>query len=405
MPLVKITCPNCGQSLTIDKSLNLKTCPACGGSLVFNNERVIDNGDLFSLDREEVINKGLFAIKHEKFDDLEKIYNVLKESGEDFYLTLFEMFLKIRMDVIFKTPDMPFTLSNKEMDDDLRSRYYHYARKKYITISQVMFDQIAGKYPDIPGDSRGKWKRSRTAYDDKYEKLSHYDEIASLIRGEYMDKLNSYPLKERETNIIHNLNVFMDMVSHYKIDLYGYNKEAQKHVLKDYNDTPNPGNRLKFTYYIILFILSFLGLVLNVTEWIILSILGNGFNGVLRIVIASVSVSLYIIGVILMLLKGKLLLRSPFVGIALIIGGLSISVGGILASIFSVALWFNITTVVISLIVLFISILKLQRYVPHKTNKNNTVIGSFESLVDESFDSGFKYHFSFYKGDKYNKVK
>ncbi len=405
MGLIKIICESCGQPLTIDESLNVEICPVCGASLKhhINNDVVLEDKPL---SYDNYVSSVLEGLKNNDFTELSFASSKMNEQFDGyFFTTLFALIDETKVDFIYHLPIIPTEASKEEMDEDLRSRYYFYARKKYHRIPQKSFNKIAGIYPDIPGESRGKWKRSITSLSAKEETLNLYNLYANTIRNKYLPKLESEASSQREKNILYNLKVWIDCVAHAYVDFSSYSDKANEVVRKDFNNTPNPGNSTKFSLYTLAYSVSLFALIFNIVELIIRANQGSLINGPLAYVFASISSLIYVFALITVIVAANMFTRFPILAASLIIVIAVICSGGIATADLSGAIWFNITTIVISLTSIIITIYKMVYYVPHKTTKNNTIIGNFNALVNNSFTVDFDYSWNNYQRNDYRTIR
>ena len=405
MGLVKRICPKCGQALTIDESLKVKVCPVCGAKLDDKNDDEEKGIESPSLSYDEYINKGLDALKNNDITLISSFIEPMKEQyGSFFFTALFALIIETKIDFIYHLPEIYESLSEEEVDEDMRSRYYHLARRKYFKVPQKTYNKIAGKYADIPGESRGKWNRSITSYTKKEAEIKKYSKIAELIRDKYLSSLEEKMYSQLDKDIVFNIKIWLDKVSHASIDFYSYNLKADEVVKKDYNDTPNPGNKTKFFSYLLVYLVSLAGLIFNTVEMIIEGVSGSAFHGPLAYIFAAISTTIYVFAVAIAIASGRLLSRFPLFAVSLIILSALICTGGIVTADLAGSVWFNITSIVISLTSVIITTYKMVYYYPHRQN-TNTIIGNFQALVDDSFVVDFKYDWSKYSGGSYTNIK
>ena len=403
MALIKFVCPKCSSVYTIDPNSKTQRCPICGAPL-FEGEEV----DIPDLSTPSDINSLSDALRHgfkllyfRSYDRLYDFSQLMKESYPNNYWTvLFELIGKVKLDLVFLLPKIDYTLDNDEIKDDVKSRYYHFARKKYAKSPQSTFNKIAGYYPDIPGNNRKRWNKARTKYEEKLEMVESYSEIASLIRTEYMDKLDSIAESEEQKNINFNIKVWLDQIAHAKLDLFRYNQTANEFVKNDYDRTPNPGNKPVFLGYLVFYLLAFLTLVLSVTQ-IVLSIINPNLanNTALSFVSVSVYAVIIILSGVLLLINRNMFRNHPVVSVFAVAILALISASGIATAGFKTRVnWFAIFAAVTSLVSLFYTSVKLIAYFPRKTN-GATIIGDYQKLSTNTFDVTFVFTFKTYEGE------
>ena len=404
MGLIKVICQNCGQPLTLEESLNVEICPVCGASLKHKENNEVTKEDS-PLSYDNCVNNALNGLKNNDFSDLLKALPLMKEQYPDsFFVDMFLLIEETRVDLIYHLPEIPLNATKEEIDEDLRSRYYFYARKKYHKLPQKSFNKIAGIYPDVPGETRGKWKRAITSLNNKEEAIKLYNLYADVIRNKYLEKLEGEASSKLEEDILYNLKVWLDRLSHSSIDFYAYGDKANEMVKEDFNKTPNPGNRTKFYSYMTVYLVSLFALIFNVVELIIEANQGSLFHGPMAYIFASISSLIYIFALITVIVAANMFQRFPILAIALVLLIGVICSGGIVTADLSGAFWFNITTIVIAVASIIVTTYKMVYYAPHKTNKNNTIIGNFNALADNSFEINFDYSWSDYQGNDYRLI-
>ena len=299
-------------------------------------------------------------------------------------------------------------MAKNEVEDDMKSRYYHYARKKYNRIPQVSYNKIAGIYADIPGESRGKWKRTNTSFINKFNTISSFKDICDDIELNYLSDLKSKANEQYDKDIVSNLETWIIDVRNAYDEYKKYDDAANKTVIDDYNLTPNPGNSIKFSSYMFIYVLSFLGLSLNLFEMIVVLINKNSIAGVFSYLLAALSTLIYVAVNLIFAINLKLFKRASIlmVSISVLSVVLCASYFASLSLTNSVgSIWFNITTIGLSLFSLVFVTFKLVVYFPRNTNKNGTIIGNFSSLVSGDFDVKFEYSFTPKTNKNYIQIK
>ena len=403
MPLVKLVCPKCSNVYAIDPERKVQRCPICGAPL-FEGEEV-DIPDLTApsdIDSLEVaLSHGFRLLYFRSYDHLFDFAKLMRGTYPDEYWTyMFELIGKTGIDFIFLIPKVDYQLSKEEIEEDMRSRVYHYARKKYSKSPQLTFNKIAGYYPDLPGNNRKKWKKARTKYEEKNEMVEHYSEVAAMIRSEYLYKLDELAKTEDQKHINHNLKVWLDQVAHAKIDLYRYNQSAETYVRDDYDKTPNPGNKPLFTGFLIFYSIALITFILSIIQ-IVLTIVNSDLasNRVLLYTAASIYTFLILLSGILLIAGLGYIRQHPVMSVIAITVLTLICGSGIATAGFNVRInWFAIFAALIALVALFFTSIKLVKYLPHKSAVG-TIIGDFPKLADNSFELSFVFAFKNYEGE------
>ena len=407
MALVKIICPKCQKVYTIDPSVTKQVCPICGAPLFEGSELDIPNleepKNISSLS--DALNYGFKLLYFRSYDRLLKFSKIMLEKyPNNYWSVLFELIGKSNLDFIFLLPKIDYTLTDEEIKEDARSRYYHYARKKYQKSPQSTFNKIAGFYPDIPSNKRNKWNKARTKYEEKLEEVNRYVSLTNLIREEYLERLDSLAISDDQKHINHNIKVWMDQVSHAQIDLYRYNQSIDNYVKEDYEETPNPGNKPVFLGYLSLYIIAFLTFVLSAVQIILTIINKEWMSRPVLYIIASISTVLILSASTLFLINRQIFRRLPVIGVAIMVTLLAICGAGIAtAGVNSIVSWFAIFSVVIALVALFYTSVKIVKNLPRKT-ENGTIIGDLAKLSDNSFEVTYVFAFKLYQGEELDEI-
>ena len=403
MPLIKISCPNCRQTYTINPDSVYQVCPICHSSLYKEDE--LDIPDLSMPedldDLSSYVRYGFKLLYFRSYDRLKNLSEIMMVKYPEYYWSMmFELIGRTNIDFVFLLPKVEYELTKEELDEDARSRYYHYARKKYAQSPQMTFNRIAGYYPDLPGDNRKKWRKAKTKYDERVDVINKYFEISNLIRSEYLSKLDQYAETDDERKINHNLKIWISQIVHARSELFLYNESINNQVKKDYENTPNPGNKPLFASFSTLYIISFLVFVWSLSEIILGFTLPDGLNPVFSYVAASISSILILISVVLLTIKGPILKRLPVVSVILIVAATFICGSGIAtAGIRTKLNWFSVFSIVIALISMFYAGYKMIKYFPHGS-RDTTIIGNFPKLANNSFDVQVEYEFKKFEGDE-----
>lgn len=403
MVLIKFTCPKCSYVYTMNSAISEQVCPICGAPFFEEHIDDLPNLDVpnnlsSSEDTFEYAFKLLYFRSYERIKDFVPF---LEEHYPSSYWTyMFSLIGETGIDFIFLLPKVEYELSEDEIKEDARTRFYHYARRKYSKAPQSTFNKIAGFYPDVPSNNRRKWNKARTKYEEKMEMVEGYYQISNLIRNKYLDKFEELAVTNDQKIINHNLKIWMNKVSHAQVDLKRYNQSIDSIVREDYERTPNPGNRPLFTGYMILYLLSFLTTVISVSH-VVLSLINRSFiSGTMSYVSAAIASALIIASTILLLSNLGWLRDRPVISVISLIAVVFICGSGITTAGLDVLInWYFIFSFVVSIALLFYISFKIVKYMPHNTQSVGTIIGDYEKLKNDSFEVNFVFVFKIYQGD------
>ena len=408
MGMSKVTCPNCGKLLTVDPKSIYSKCPLCGAPIFdvpVDLPPLVVRYDIRSLD--EFLKDGFEFLYFRAYDKLFELSTLmLKLHPDNFYSYLFNLIGKTEIDFIFLIKDINVKLTDEEIEEDMRSRYYFYARKKYSKSPQNIFSKISGHYPDLPGDKRGKWEKARTKYDEYHETIKKYFKVSDMIHSEYMTHFNRTAKNEDELNILKNIQIWLDQVSHAHLDLQRYNQEADEVVKQDYIATPYPGNKPKFTAYLTIYILALITLILGVTDIVISIVNGSTLAGVYGYLSVSIYNALLISAAVVWIVNGSLFQDRPLLGVGAIVGSVILTASGFITANVKVRIsWFSIFATVMAIALIAISIIKGMQYLPRSSRKCTTIIGDLPKLIDNSFEVNFSFEWKKYEGRHIQKIK
>ncbi len=408
MGMSKVTCPHCGKLLTIDPKSIYTKCPLCGGPLFetpVDLPPLVVRYDIMAL--EDFLKDGFQFLYFRAYDKLFELSTLmLRLHPDNFFSYLFNLIGKTEIDFIFLVKDININLNEKEIEEDMRSRYYFYARKKYSKSPQNVFSKIAGHYPDLPGDKRGKWEKARTKYDENYELIKKYSKVSDMIHVEYMEQFERTAKSEDEKNILKNIQIWLDQVSHANLDLHRYNQEADEVVKQDYIATPFPGNKPKFSAYLTIYILALLTLIIGVTDIIISITNGSTIAGAYGYISVTIYNALLIAAVVVWIVNGSLFEEKPLLGVtAIVVTAIITASGYITADVKARISWFSIFATVIGIVLIALSIIKGMQYLPRSSKKSTTIIGDLPKLIDNSFEVNFSFEWKKYEGRHIQKIK
>ncbi|MBR0295028.1 MAG: hypothetical protein IJQ67_03895 [Bacilli bacterium] len=404
MALTKIVCPKCEQIYTATADSKYLICPLCGAPLFEGEEIDLPDlsvpGDIDSL--QSALRHAFRLLYFRSYNRLLEFTKLMKELyPENYWSVLFELIGRTEIDFIFLIPKVDYALDDEEVKEDARARYYHYVRKKYSQTTQLAFNKIAGYYPDIPGNNKKKWNKARTKYEEKVELINSYSKVASIIREEYLEKLDQYASDEDQKNITYNIKIWLNQVAHAEVDLYRYNQSVENHVKDDYDRTPNPGNRPVFIGYVVFYLISLLTFVLSMTQ-IILSILNVDMmsNLVFLYFSASIFTVLLLVSSLVLFAKQGLFKKHPILAVTGLTILFLVCVSGIVTAGIKMRInWFAIFAGAIALLVLFYTSVKLVKYFPRKST-NDTIIGNFQKLSNNTFVIDYSFEFQPYQGEE-----
>ena len=403
MPLISLTCPKCSHVATVNADIIYPVCPLCGASFSLDDVELPDdlvvNESYDSL--EQYLSSGFRFLYFKAYDLLEEWSKKAKdEFKNDFWYIVLDLIGKIKMDVIFLLPEPEFVLSKVQMEHDAKTRIYHYARKKYASIELNEFQKILNFYPDQASEQQRKWKKASSRYDELKQQNSEYLKKCAIIKNEYLDRLKESASNDDQRAIVDNIQVWMNKVHHAAIELDRYDQNITNFVLDDYEKTPAPGNKGKFSLYLILYILSFFVFVISIVDLAISIYRQSGLVGPLSYVVSSASSLLITGGIVYYLTSTNLFRKHPIIAIALIILDVIVCASGIFTSeIQTIVKWFTIFSMAVSVIFLFWFTARLFKYFPRKRKNVNTIIGNFEQLTTDNFLVNYSFEWFEYSGN------
>ena len=408
MPLISLTCPKCSHVATVNSDVIYPVCPLCGTPFSLDNVQL--PGDLVVLESydslEQYLSSGFRFLYFKAYDLLEDWSKKAKdEYKNDFWYMVLDLIGKIKIDVIFLLPEPNFVLSKVQMEYDAKTRIYHYARKKYASIELNEYEKLLSFYPDQASEQQRKWKKAPSHYDELKVENDEYVKKCEIIKNEYMDRLKEAASNDDQKAVVDNIQVWMHKVQHASIELDRYNQNITNFVLEDYEKTPNPGNKGKYSLYMILYVLSFFVFVTSIVDLAVSIYRQSGLTGPLSYLVSAFSSLLITGGMIFYIASTRLLKKHPIIAIAMIIVDLLVCASGILTSeLQAIVKWFTIFSMSISLIFLFWFTIRVVKYTPRRTNKKHTIIGNFEALTTDNFLVNYSFDWLEYSGGNINPV-
>lgn len=411
MPLNSINCPHCGRICNVDLSTSVHTCLYCGKPL-FGEEIIKDIPSAYlnainalEANKTDVVDYIKLGFLYRTIKDYKSIYNLgLEMKGcfpYNFWTYLFLAIGETHFDLLSTLPEIDYKLTKEEINEDMKSRIYHYARNKYSTVTSMMYNEIADKYPDTPGETRGKWHKCKTQFENKLNKLLIFKKNNSIIKNLYLRNMEMYASNEKEMAIVHNFNVWSNRVDFAFDEIKRYERNSENFVIRDYEKTPDPGNKPNFFMNISLFIGSLIVFLLSIFEIISIYVQAINMPKPVIITLSILSSILLLIISIFFIFKKNLLFnkKNPVItfGLCMLVG--FIVVFGIISSFQPLAFgWYQIFNLIISILGGVFSLYKAYKNQPRNTYINDTYIGNFKALANNSFQINFSFNWKNFVG-------
>lgn len=399
---VVIKCPSCGHLAYLKSDRKYGYCSMCGTRIFLDNDFTLSsislsNDNLLSVD--DYIEKGKEYIKINNYLRLKELAIGMRSKWDDnFYTYLFLAISETGINLIDGLPFNVHMLDKDEIEDDIKARIYHLARRKYAHTTESVFNTLSSFYKDVPSsENKTAWKKAYTSYEDRLNQISKYDRCISVIESKYLQKLEKFAKNDEEYTILSNYCRWVNHINKGKEELDKYNNIASEYVLEDYRNTPTPGNKTIFSIYLSMFVFSTLLFFSSLT-----AIIGGfifGFNNLLCLICFFLSASFILVSALYFIVSKKLFsggsallgtLISIFVVVVISLGasGTFIPTPSSILNIF-----FFITTLTISTLLSVVSFILWYKNRPISTNKNNTYIGNLNGLLSNNFHTDFSYKF------------
>lgn len=396
MNLVKIVCPNCKETTQLDNDREYGYCSFCGAKIELN-ESNISKTSIKTL--EEYKEEGLNLINSSNFTSLKELaITMVGKWPMNFWSYCFLAIADSEINLIGEMPYNAQRLTKEEVNDDIKSRIYFAARKKYVSSTLGVFNSLSKYYPDVPAsDGSDRWQKCPTGYERHQALLSKYMNAIELIRSKYLQKMKNFAQNDDEYQIISNFKKWESNVLEGKKDLDNYNKTAQNFVNEDYKNTPKPGNKILFSIFLSLFSFS--------TALFVVSVLGLiygclfGFLSEFTKVFFVIS-SCFMVGMTTYFILSKKLFYSKkvissVILVLLVVMVIALGANGVF---FARAdngyvIFFYIMSILLSLISGTTSFIIFVKNRIRKTTINKTYIGDLTSLAKNNFDVHFTYEF------------
>lgn len=405
MAINRIKCPSCGHMCNIKSDRQFGFCSVCGTRIFLDNPinitttKVVDEPTSL----EEYVLKGKELVRNNNHAKLRELaITMVGKWRHSFYPYCFLAISETGIDIINGLPFNTHTMSKFEVGDDIKSRIYHFARHKYVSSTQNVFNGLSKFYPDVPSSvNSSSWEKAPTSYEERLLTLAKYQKAIALIDEKYLSNMRDLAKNDEEYLIISNYLSWVKNVNDGLKDLKNYNDKANEFVKEDFKNTPKPSNMILFTLYISIFILSSLLVLFSV-----MSLILGGLFGYTSVIskIGFFICSFFIGGTVCYYLIRKKTFSSGrlLLGLLLVISSIIIITLGATGSFIAqpdngLIIFFFIASIIISVFVSIVSFIIFYKNRPVDTNKNKTYIGDLESLLSNNFTVDFSYKFEIFK--------
>ena len=399
-----IICPFCNKEINVESVKEIK-CPDCHNDLSF----LLDEDDLLT----SFIQYGNKLRKNKDFKNQKIIADLMMVKFPlCFYSYCFASIGLLEFDFIIEKPSYFYTLDKNQIEDDIKSRLYHLSRIKYVSIPDYSFDLLSSHYPDIAGEKRGVWLKSRTAFEEKRKEVSKINYYIDSFCSEYLKKMKDLVTDGVEEQIVINFNKYIEFINFATEELDRYEKDANDFAQSDFDRTPKPGNKPKFVMYLSLFIMCVLLFAISTFNNVFALV--NGLdnpnqNSANVILISSILTTILIlIMTIFISIKGKLFSKKKIIlGVSLITFAFILSFAGIYSSSTSnlfTEVWYSFVGLIISIAVGIFSVFRLIKLRPKNTYVG-TYIGNFDALIKNNFFTSYSFSWHHFDFDGYTQLE
>ena len=399
-----IICPFCNKEINTESLKEVK-CPECHNDLSF----LLNEDDSLS----SFIRYGNELRKNMDYKIFKTIADLMMVKFPDcFYSYCFASIGLLEFDFINQEPSYFYALNKNEVEDDIKSRLYHLSRIKYVSIPDYSFDLLSSHYPDIAGEKRGVWLKSKTAYEEKRKEVTKINYYINSFCNEYLKRMKELAKCEVEEQIVINFTKFIEFINFTTLELDRYEEDADAFAQSDFNRTPKPGNKPKFIMYLSLFIMCVLLFAISTFNNVFALVNGlenpNPNNSTVTLISSILTTVLIMVMSIFISIKGKLFSKSKILfGISLITFAFILSFAGIYSSSTSnlfAEVWYSFVGLFISIAVGIFSMIRLIKVRPKNTYVG-TYIGNFDALIKNNFFTTYTFSWHHFDFDGYKPLE
>lgn len=391
-----VKCPNCGYEIEVEINKKYAYCIECGNKIILDNalEDLLIKETL-----EDYISRCKNLLKEHNYNKLkETAITMLGKWQNSFWPYAFLSIAETEIDFINDIPFNKHVMSQDEINDDIKSRIYFAARRKYISSTQGVFDSLSKYYPDTPAtDGSNSWQKCPTSYERNVALISSFFTSITLIKSKYLQNMEKFAQNDEEFQVISNFKKWETNVINGKKELENYNKVALDFVNEDFKNTPKPGNKFLFSLYLTLFVVSLSLLVLSISG-LVFGILFS-FMSLFSKVFYVMASCFMAIATTHLIFSRKLFLPTRVISsiaiIVIVVVTIVLGANGVFFAQMdnTYGIYFYIMSIIFSTIVSFISGVTFIKNRIRKVSVNKTYIGDLSSLLKNNFDVQFDYEF------------
>lgn len=397
MPKVQILCPNCGAISIVDPSDTKAVCVKCGHSLFV--DKLVFGQTLNHIGNK--VNKNIKSAK-QLLDDEDwpklkrKALIMIEENPEEFLGYAYLICGEAKFNVFKSTPPVTYMLNSNTIQDDVKARIYHFARKKYSHADSNVLNNLNNYFPDEFNGKHEPSTKYKTSFEEYRHKVYEQKSIFSELKRRYLDRLKSTATSKSQDTFINNFLKWDEYIDMGIRELARYNLEAEKFVEIDYKNTPNPGNLRRFLFSLFVLIFSSLVFLSSLASLTTCLVDVKLFSDNLGVIFASIQGTLTFIVALYICIKNKkfvfkhrlLSIVIMLLVVVLIASNISIcaATNNFIAFIVMISIF-----ILLSLGMFCYSLFLTLQYVPHNTYKNGTYIGNYKALCNGKFDVDFPF--------------
>jgi hypothetical protein len=172
----------------------------------------------------DLIQLGFILLNEKRSDDLKLLSeHLFLKYPKCFWSYCFKAMSETGLDLTKPIGNLSYQLNDDDIQDDLKSRIYHYARIKYSKCPKDKYEAISKFYPDI---YEGGVYKAKTNYENKLEVILDLKSKYDLISDKYVSEMELHSISEKEVAIVHNFKLWGKYLEFALSSLNKYNEKA-----------------------------------------------------------------------------------------------------------------------------------------------------------------------------------